>query len=179
MPYRRTGRPGAALFCAAVLTACATVPPTFPAATAEDLANRSIQVVWGGAPANIELPPDANIAGPSLDASSRETTRLKIQMARRFADLRPLLDSGAIGLSADGYVAVHDVARVPEDARNTVRTVVANENADRAALYRDIAETSKQLKWVGRIRDVFATRWIALAAGGWWYQDANGAWKQK
>lgn len=181
MSYRRTGPAGAMLLCAAVLTACATTPLVFPTAAAEALADRSIQAIWRGGAMAAELPPPPAADGmpPPLDASSQETTRLKTQMARRYSDLRPLFDSGAVGLTADGYVAVRDASLIPEDARNAVRSIVANENADRAALYRELATASRQSQWTGQIRDVFANRWIAATASGWWYQDANGSWKQR
>lgn len=181
MPYRPTGRTGAALLAVVTLAACATTPLVFPAASAEDLADRTIHAIWGGGPVIAEMPPptSGDIAVATLDASSKETTRLKTQMARRFTDLRPLFDNGAVGLTADGYIAVHDAVLIPEDSRNAVRTIVANENADRAALYRELAAASQQPKWAGQIRDVFANRWIAGVASGWWYQDANGAWKQR
>lgn len=183
---------------AAISTACVTINVYFPAAAAEKAADRIIDDVWGaerGAPpptsslqqgllrvtvGALELiVPAAQAAEPNLDISSPEITRLKTQMERRFAELKPLLDTGLVGLSADGYVAVRDPAAVPLAQRNAVRTLVGNENADRAALYREIASANNQPQWETQIREVFAGRWIAKAQGGWWYQDSGGAWHQK
>ncbi|TJY59778.1 DUF1318 domain-containing protein [Sinimarinibacterium sp. CAU 1509] len=189
---------------ALVTAACVTINVYFPAAAAEKAADRIIDDVWGGTPppsAPASPPPTSSLqrldaqqvavalldllippaaAGePNIDASSPEITRIKTQMERRFAELKPQLDAGVIGLGADGYIAVRDPAAVPLASRNAVRTMVANENADRAALYREIATVNGQPQWEAQIREVFAGRWIAKAAAGWWYQDAGGAWKQK
>jgi uncharacterized protein len=184
---------------AAISAACVTINVYFPAAAAEKAADRIIEDVWGSersvpTPPSSSLPqnllrvavgaldlivPAAQAAEPNLDISSPEIIRLKTQMERRFAELKPLLDTGLVGLSADGYVAVRDPAAVPLAQRNAVRTLVGNENADRAALYREIATANNQPQWETQIREVFAGRWIAKAQAGWWYQDASGAWQQK
>lgn len=181
------------------LAACVTINVYFPAAAAEKAADRIIDDVWGqqpGAPAPATAPtptssldlqrllvglldlviPPAAAQEPNLDASSPEVSHLKAQMENRFAELKPLLDSGGIGLTNDGLLAVRDV---PLAQRTAARNLVGNENADRTALYREIANANKQPQWEKDIRAVFAQRWIAKAAPGWWYQDANGAWKQR
>lgn len=186
-----------AAVAAMMSVACVTINVYFPAAAAEKAADRIIDDVWGSerpaAPTSSlqqgllklavgaleTLIPSAHAAEPNLDASSPEITRLKTQMERRFGELKPLLDGGLVGLSADGYVAVRDPAAVPLANRNAVRTLVGNENADRAALYREIATANNQPQWEAQIREVFAGRWIARAQSGWWYQDAGGNWKQK
>ncbi|MGB0220285.1 MAG: YdbL family protein [Sinimarinibacterium flocculans] len=190
----------------ALSAACVTINVYFPAAAAEKAADRIIDDVWGDsaapAPAGGEtssltggtllvaaagalkwtldgLIPAAEAAEPNLDATSPEITRLKTQMERRFTDLKPLLDQGLVGLGADGFVAVRDPSAVPLAERNRVRTLVGNENADRAALYREIAVANGQPQWETQIREVFAARWIAKAQPGWWYQNDSGAWAQK
>lgn len=122
--------------------------------------------------------PVAQAEEPNLDASSPETQRLTDSMEARFADLAPFYASGAVGIGADGYIALHNPNVVPLPERNRVRTLMANENADRAALYREIAIANKHPEWEAQVRGVFAQRWIARAKAGWWVQQ-DGAWKQK
>jgi uncharacterized protein YdbL (DUF1318 family) len=116
---------------------------------------------------------------PDLNVSSPEIKRLTESMEARFNDLAPYFASGAVGLTADGYVAVHDNNLVPLPDRNKVRTLVANETADRAALYREIANANNQPQWEPQIRSVFAKRWIARAQAGWWVQNGDGSWGKK
>lgn len=194
----KTWLPVSLIAGAATLAACVTINVYFPAAAAEKAADRIIDDVWGqqsqpAAPSptstigtrlfvaalDLVVPAAQAQQSPNIDVSSPEIARIKAQMENRFAELKPQLDSGVIGLTADGYVAVRDPAAVPLAARNAVRTVVANENTDRAALYREIATVNQQPQWETQIRGVFANRWIAKASAGWWYQDVNGTWKQK
>lgn len=123
--------------------------------------------------------PAAHAEEPNLDVSSPEIKRLTGSMEARFADLAPYFSSGAVGVGADGYIAVRDLNAVPLPERNKVRTLIANENADRTALYREIATANKQPQWEEQIRGVFAQRWIARAKAGWYVQDGSGAWTQK
>lgn len=191
---------------AAVLAACVTINVYFPAAAAQAAADKVIDEVWGaqGAPAPaqpVETPaptsglhpsetrlvaialldfviPAAHADEPNLDVSSPEIKRLTDSMEARFAELAPYYGSGAVGIGADGFIALHDPNVVPLPERNKVRTLMANENADRAALYREIALANKQPQWEAQIRGVFAQRWIARAKAGWWVQQ-DGVWKQK
>lgn len=198
----------AALAGAAVAAACVTINVYFPAAAAEKAADRIIDDVWSSTPGvpapattpeatpspQSALPAAQHVAlavldwlvppaqaqqQPNLDLSSPEISRLKTQMENRYADLKPLFDAGTVGLTQDGYVAVRDPNAVPLASRNTVRTLVANENADRAALYREIATANGHPQWESQIRGVFAQRWIAKAQPGWWYQAAGGQWQRK
>lgn len=187
----------------AMLAACVTINVYFPAAAAEKAADKIIDDVWRGSGSTAPTAsPDksgaidtsttsllaavggfllssAAAAEPNIDVTSPEVKRLSGAMEARFPLLEPLLSSGAVGLTADGYVAMRDGANVPLAERNNVRALVANENADRAALYRELALANGQAQWEAQIRSVFATRWIARAKAGWYYQDAGGAWIRK
>ena len=191
-----------------VLAACVTINVYFPAAAAQAAADRVIDEVWGGsaapapaapAPAPDAAPtswlerpavhtvaramldfvvPVARADEPNLDVSSPEIQRLTDSMESRFPELSPYYASGAVGLVADGFIVVRDGNLVPLPERNKVRTLVANENADRAALYHELAAANGQPQWEAQIRGVFAKRWIARAKAGWFVQDGS-TWKQK
>lgn len=115
---------------------------------------------------------DLNIATPAV----RQLTQ---SMEARHAELKKYYDSGAVGLTRDGLVQVRDQNLAPLPERNVLRKLVADENADRANLYREIAAANGHPEWEADIRSTFAERWVSNAAAGWWCQDASGAWKQK
>lgn len=115
---------------------------------------------------------DIAIATPAIDA-------LRASMKVRNAALAPYYDSGVIGFSANGLVAERDPSATPLKDRNAVKRLVAEENADRTSLYREIAAANSRPEWEAEIRNIFAKRWVENAAPGWWYQDSSGAWKQK
>ena len=191
----------------ALVAGCVTINVYFPAAAAEKAADRFINDVlgpdasktpgepqshnqWtmplergqqlafrvGEAVLNFVIP--AAHAEPDLDMSSPAIQQIKSQMQQRHKDLKEFYDSGAIGYTANGLVAVRDQGAIPLAQRNQVRKLVADENADRERLYREIAVANGHPEWEDDIRATYAKRWIAKAAKGWYYQNPAGSWTQ-
>jgi uncharacterized protein len=203
----RTLRVGVWMLVALVMSACVTVHIYFPAAAAEDAARIIVRDVLGEpeappqqrpaepapepgarqdgavirlagrvlevlvAPAFAQQP-DINIRSPAIDA-------LRQSMRARQPELAPHYRSGAVGFGRDGQVAIRDLNAVPLRDRAAVQRLVADENNDRAALYREIARANGHPEWEANIRDTFARVWVEEAPAGYWYQDAGGAWRQK
>jgi len=117
-------------------------------------------------------------AAADLDINTPAINALKASMQARHSQLGPHFSSGAIGLTQDGLIAVHDATAVPLKDRQGINGLVAEENADRSKLYKEIANANKHPEWEGSIRDSFAGRWIDKAQSGWWYQGAGG-WAKK
>ncbi|MGB1580130.1 MAG: YdbL family protein [Nevskiales bacterium] len=124
------------------------------------------------------LVPPAHAAA-DIDISSPAVQQIKAAMEARHSQLAPHYSSGAIGLTNNGEIALRDPNAVPLQDRNRVKKLVADENADRQALYKEIAIANGQPGWADDIRATFAKRWISKAAGGWYFQDADGNWQQK
>ncbi|WP_414717571.1 YdbL family protein [Steroidobacter sp.] len=189
-----------------VVAACVTINVYFPAAAAEKAADKIIDDIWGGEgapPAKNDdkrsalpersgdvllaaahsvlnlLVPTAEAAQADLNVSTPAVRQLTQSMEERHARLKKYYDSGAVGLTSDGLVEIRDQNLVPLPERNSVRKLVADENADRANLYREIANANGHPEWEMDIRTTFAERWSSKAAAGWYYQDKSGAWKQK
>jgi len=95
-------------------------------------------------------------------------------MQQRHDQLAGHYTSGAVGLTRDGLVAVRDAALVPLAQRQAVNGLVAAENQDRQAMYREIARANGHPEWEEEIRATFAQRWVQKAAPGWWYQNNAG-----
>lgn len=185
------------------LAACVTINVYFPAAAAEKAADRIIEDVWGpdGRPkgadqssqraprggealvaalgATLDLVVPVAEAQADLDISSPAIRRLVASMEARHTQLEPYYASGAIGLTADGLVELREPNAVPLAERNAARKLVADENADRNSLYREIAAANGKPEWESDIRGTFAQRWVAKARSGWWYRNAAGEWTQK
>ena len=125
------------------------------------------------------LMPRVAAAQANLEINTPAINALKNAMAARHAQMEPFLASGAVGLTRDGMVALRDANLVALNQRATVSSLVAQDNQDRAALYREIARANGHPEWEADIRSTFAQRWIERAQPGWWYQDAAGAWKKK
>ncbi len=113
-----------------------------------------------------------------FDRPSPEKTALEDSLARRFPELKPYYDSGAIGLTDAGLIDFRDRGLIPLSERNRVVQLVAAQNSDWNALYAEIARLNGRPEWQDEIRRTFAERWIAKADRGWWYRE-DGQWKRK
>lgn len=190
---------------ALLLSACVTINVYFPAAEAKEAAREFVEKVidqadkvevkpapaggggmamlgrrfdfdpWmlvGIGSAHAQSAPDITIKTPAIQA-------IQARMESRFdASLRGGFDSGALGFTADGMVAVRDAGKLELKDRVAVNAAVADDNRDRKAVYREIAMANGHPEWEAQIREVFARQWVASAKSGWWYQS-GGAWKQK
>ena len=190
------------------LAGCVTINVYFPEAAAQKAADQFIGTVLDSSGQKAPPAPDKN-AAPAHDnppaaqhpsamlldllvpaAQAADVPNLRVQtpavqaiherMRTRFQNaLQALLDSGAVGFTRDGLVAVRDAAKVPLSERAQANAAVADENRDRAALYREIASANNHPEWEAQIRATFAETWIEHARPGWYYQGVSGAWQRK
>lgn len=128
----------------------------------------------------------AGLVGPAvvqaqvnLNVNTPAITALKSSMQQRHVQLASYYASGAVGLTRDGNVALRDAGAVPLPQRQQVNALIAAENRDRSALYREIARANGHPEWEADIRATFAQRWVTNAQPGWYYQNASGAWVRK
>jgi uncharacterized protein len=120
----------------------------------------------------------AQAAGADLEVNTPAITALKASMQARHSQLNPFYNSGAVGLTKDGMIAIKDAVAVPLSQRGALTGLVSAENADRANLYKEIATANGHPEWQGDIQNTFAARWIDKAQSGWFYQSGGG-WVKK
>ena len=127
-----------------MLVSCVTINIYFPAAAAEKAADRIIEDVWGpeGQPQAVPDSSDAeqqstrpdkqsNIAlsvlnwfispaaaEPDLNINSAAISAIQQKMKDRHSNLKPYFDKGAVGLTSEGLVAIHNVKAVSLKDRN-------------------------------------------------------------
>jgi uncharacterized protein YdbL (DUF1318 family) len=125
--------------------------------------------------------PAANAAEPAnLDVQTPAIQAIESRMRDRFhSALQGLFASGAVGLTHNGDVAIHDASKIPLAQRAQANQAIAAENGDRAELYKQIASANGHPEWAQRMREAFAKQWINRARSGWYYQDASGNWQRK
>ncbi len=184
-----------------LLSACVTINVYFPAAAAQEAADRIIKDVYGNEPKTPQpAEPSSQLQTPAfavvmvgtvlewlvppaqamdIDIQSPGIQRLKGAMTARHQQLAPYYDSGAVGMTRNGEIAVRDLNAVSLRDRAQVSQLVAAENQDRSALYNEIARANQHPEWSDDIRKTFARRWVDNAPAGWWYQNEAGAWVQK
>lgn len=191
---------------ALLLASCVTINIYFPAAAAEEAARTIVRDVLGKdveeettpvpedaqsaveAPAMLRLAgqvlealvPSAHAAGEAdIDISSPAIKRLRNSMAKRQRQLDDFYRSGAVGFANNGDLDIRDAGAVPLRERGRMKKLVADENDDRAALYREIARANNHPEWEKEVRKTFARVWRQEARKGYWIQRPNGNWKQK
>ena len=118
-------------------------------------------------------------AQANLEVNTPAIAALQSSMQKRHVELAPFYANGAIGLTRDGFIALRDANAVPLAQRQQINGLIAAENQDRSALYREIARANGKPEWENDIRATFAQRWIDKAQGGWHYQNSAGAWTRK
>lgn len=187
------------------VTGCITVNVYFPAAAAEQAADRIIKEIYGEKLKESQPPeqsgdqssndslqesgfamrlldfvfPAAYAQGADIDISTPAINKLKANMTNRNVQLQPYYNSGAIGMDSKGLITLRDPGAVSIKERNKVNQLVAAENQDRNALYAEIARANGHPEWENDIRNTFARRWVSNAPSGWYFQDNSGNWKQK
>jgi uncharacterized protein YdbL (DUF1318 family) len=185
-----------------IIGSCVTINVYFPAASAQKAAEEFVGDVLGepvkdGSRFTPDDPRSGNVllfAGQVLDffvssahaqqveidINTPQINAIKAHMVQRQRDsLNAFFDAGAIGFSNDGLVVLRDRAAVPLSDRRNLESIVAAENRDRTAVYREIAVANGHPEWEADIQKIFAREWVANARKGWYYQDASGAWLQK
>ncbi len=114
-----------------------------------------------------------------LEVNTPAIAALKGAMQARHNNLAAHYTSGAVGLTKDGMIALREASAVSLAQRAGVAAAVADENKDRAALYKEIASANKHPEWEDQVRTTFAERWVSKAQAGWYFQNAGGAWAKK
>ncbi len=193
---------------AVLLAACVTVNIYFPAAQAQEAADRIVGDILGDKPgadnkpasdskskgeSSKEVPQRRSLAAdlihffvapaqaaqPDFSVNTPEIRSLQASMKNRHQSLAPHYASGAIGFTRDALVGTRDLGAVPLKQRAKVRKLVVAENRERNRLYKAIAKANGQPEWEKKIRATFAKSWATQAQSGWWYQDSGGQWVRK
>ncbi|HEU4624880.1 MAG TPA: YdbL family protein [Steroidobacteraceae bacterium] len=151
------------------------------APAAPSLAQSASRILLAAAGNMLEmLVPTANAQGEAnLDVNTPEIRAVTSSLQGRFSQLKPYLDSGAVGFTSDGHVDVRDANAIPLAERAKVKGLVADWNRDADTLYAEIAKANGHPEWKSDIQTTFARRWIDRAPAGTYYQGAGGVWKQK
>ena len=117
-------------------------------------------------------------AQADLEVNTPEITAIKASMQKRHQALAAFYQSGAVGLTQDGKIAVKDAKAVSLKDRGSIKSLVSAENTDRLKLYQAIAKANGHPEWQADVQNTFAMRWVSKAKAGWYYQK-SGVWVKK
>ncbi len=176
------------------ISACVTINVYFPAAEAEDAASKIVNKIIGeddNSSINVENPQGLNFnplsffissahAEVNINISSPAIVEITNRMKARYESrLKTFLDQGIIGFSNQGFIQILDAKKLGLKDRQKAKKLVADENRDRKALYRELAVANGHPDWEDAIQSVFVKQWQKQAHTGWKYQDASGTWQTK
>jgi uncharacterized protein YdbL (DUF1318 family) len=183
------------------LAACVTINIYFPAAEAQQAAEKIVDDILGDKAktqddeSSMRVPPvgrdsafnvldllipKAEAAGqPKFDVDTPQLRKLQASMKQRHAALKAFYEQGAIGYTQDAMIGTRSLSAVSLKQRGQLKNLIAEENRDRNQLYREIARANGHPEWESDVRSVFAKTWVDKAAKGWWYQNSQGKWVQK
>jgi len=186
-------------FTVILIASCVTVNIYFPSAEVRKAADKivddvrttvnDVQKTPAPAPGpssqldilrELSFGPRQAYAATNIDVSTPAIRGIKESMKKRFPQLKPFYDKGAIGESNKGLVEAKDTAGLSLKERSQVNKLMDQENQDRTALYSEIATANKLgPESVPQIKKIFANSWRDKSQPGWWVQDDKGAWGKK
>lgn len=186
---RRIARTLPLLTCLLVLS-CVTINIYFPAEEVRDAADRIVNEVWGEGETAPATTPDSPqsfwrwlqvneaVAAQDINVSTPEIRAIKDSMKNRSSQLFPYLDSGHVGIGANGLLKVRTTDGLALKDRGKATKLVKEENSDRQRLYREIAIANGFSDKAGEVQTIFADSWRQQARSGW-YIETSGGWKKK
>ncbi len=186
------------------VAACVTINVYFPAAEVESAAEKIVKDVLSDENAENSTDEQSNIldgdnirylarqinplnwfvssahAQVDITLSSPAINQITAKLKDRFSvSLKTYLNSNVIGFTNDGLVEIVDASTLGLKDRQALKKIVADENRDRLALYREMAIANNHPEWEAQITDAFVKQWIAQAKAGWSYQNSTGQWVKK
>ncbi len=174
------------------ISACVTINVYFPAAEAEDAAAKIVNKIIGDETQEIETNnPQSSLnilnwfissahAEVNINISSPAISDITARMKDRYdRNLKQFLDTQVIGFSNLGFIEMLNEKELGLKDRQKLKKLVADENRDRKALYRELAVANGHPEWEQEIQNVFVKQWQQQAHQGWKYQSSDGSWVDK
>jgi uncharacterized protein len=126
------------------------------------------------------LIPAAHAQGqPDINVQTPVALKLRGSLKARHDKLEPYYKSGAIGLSSNALPVPRELNKVPLQERVSLKKLLSDDAKDRAALFSEIARANGHPEWESNLRETFQRVFFEEVPAGYWYQDGQGAWRQK
>jgi uncharacterized protein YdbL (DUF1318 family) len=198
----------AVVICLFFIGSCVTVNIYFPASAAQKAADTIIEDIQGkeltpGKQPEKQLqtpeekpkktsrlyeglkglsfgPASAYAGEADLDISTPAISAIRESLKMRYQQLKPYFQSGVLGLTNNGQIAVRDASGLPLKEKATLNNLVAQQNKDWMSLYQEIAKANNLgPDAVPKLQKTFADQLRAKAQPGRWIQTDAGTWVKK
>lgn len=126
-------------------------------------------------------PPPAARTDYNLDISTPMTVVIHHAWQQRQSRLVKFYEPGAIGLKANGDIALREGFKLTLPQRQTAEKLIDADNSDRQAWVASIADAHKRrdAAAVTEVRAMMNKRWHSQWKSGWYVQDEKGGWAKK
>jgi uncharacterized protein YdbL (DUF1318 family) len=176
----------------AAATACVTVNVNFPESAVQQATDDYVRDLYkakakGKEAAPAEKPKASFELIPSVWAAEEEVfkvntpgaAKIQARQAERLDEVLALKRAGALGETKQGTLVVKDAGKLKPLQAKKAEKVVADENADRADLYKEVVKANGLPS--NREKNVaasFARSFQGMSPSGTWIEGADG-WTQK
>ena len=125
------------------------------------------------------LIPAAYAAQANISIETAKIRSLRNRMKKRQSRLLPYYQAGIIGFTNNGLISTIAGKKISAKEKSTANKLIKAENTDRNNLYREIANANGHPEWQADIQKTFSQTWINKISSGWMYQNTSGKWQKK
>ena len=191
------------------IISCVTINIYFPAAAAEEAAEKIVDEVLNIDPADQKITPQsfnqpsnyrqiqqsdhklslinivdffipqAHAAQANLSIETAKIRSLRNNMRKRQSKLKSYYNAGTIGFTHNGLISIVPGKSLSAKHKSMASKLIKSENNDRKNLYKEIANANGHPEWQADIQKTFSQTWINKISSGWMYQTASGKWQKK
>jgi hypothetical protein len=173
------------------LVGCVNITINFPAAEVEAAAKkieRDIRSAPTAPPASPFMQRRAPVFGSgsayaadiNLKVDSATIRSLTAARKARYPQLKPYLDSGAIGEGRSALLVVRSIEGLDARSRVTLNQLVSAENKDRTDLFKQIIALNNLADSdLPKVQAAFAAAIRSEMERGQWFENERGGWEQK
>ena len=124
--------------------------------------------------------PEAHAQKININRKTPAIRRLIEARKKRFRQLVPLFNAGALGENNRGLVNIRSLKSLSLKDKARAKTLRQQENRDRQSLYQELGKANKiPANKVKDIAIIFAKVNRKEARSGWWLQEPDGNWRKK
>jgi uncharacterized protein YdbL (DUF1318 family) len=128
----------------------------------------------------LDLMTASAMAEEGFSVNSAESSRIREKLRARLDDVLAQKKAGVLGEDKNGLIVIKDPSKLKKLLAQKVEKLVADENADRMALYNDVVKSNGfPSSRLANIQRSFARSFQAESPSGTWVEDVDSGWTQK
>lgn len=116
----------------------------------------------------------------NLDVSTPVIKKIKEALKKRYPELVPFYEKGALGEARTGYLVLKDAAGLSLKEKRDAEALLKADNDDRKNLYKELGRANQiDEANITKIGEIFSAEWQKKAKPGWWIETEKDKWVKK